>query len=190
VILAPWGETIVDADCFLSGGVCEATFGPQNVPYRVAGMQQAVDVMRRAGYRGVIAIPGIDYANNLTQWLSHRPRDPLNQLIAEAHVYGGNTCGSVECFQRTFEPITRRVPMIFGELGEAVDEKTCGSRSVSQFIDWADEHDVGYLTWTWDTWRNCSALISDYSGTPFSSYGEWVRQRYTITRSEARRIPR
>ena len=57
VILAPWGETIVDANCFLNGGVCEATFGPQNVPYRVAGMQQAVDVMRRAGYRRVSQFP-------------------------------------------------------------------------------------------------------------------------------------
>jgi len=25
VILAPWGETVVDANCFLNGGVCEAT---------------------------------------------------------------------------------------------------------------------------------------------------------------------
>ena len=190
VILAPWGETIVDADCFLNGGVCEATFGPHNVPYRIAGMQQAVDVMRRAGYRGVIAIPGIDYANDLTEWLSHRPRDPLNQLVAEAHVYGFNTCGSVDCFQRTLDPVARRVPMIFGELGDLSDGTTCGSRYISQFVDWADEHDVGYFSWTWDTWRNCSALISDYSGTPFSAYGKWVKRRYAATRSAARPIPR
>ncbi|HZU59790.1 MAG TPA: hypothetical protein VE983_02425, partial [Solirubrobacteraceae bacterium] len=49
VILAPWGETIVDARCFLQGGICQATFGPHNVRYRVAGMQQAVNVMRGAG---------------------------------------------------------------------------------------------------------------------------------------------
>jgi hypothetical protein len=190
VILAPWGETIVDANCFLYGGVCQATFGPDNRQYQVAGMQQAVDVMRRAGYRGVIAIPGIDYANDLREWLSHRPRDPLNQLVAEAHVYAKNTCGTVDCFQRTFEPITRRVPMIFGELGDAVDETTCGSSSISQFVDWADKHAVGYFTWTWDTWRNCSALISDYSGKPFSAYGEWVKRRYAATRSAARLIPK
>jgi endoglucanase len=28
VVLAPWGETIVDANCFLRGGTCEATYGP------------------------------------------------------------------------------------------------------------------------------------------------------------------
>jgi len=190
VILAPWGETIVNADCFLKGGVCEATFGPNNRQYRVAGMQQAVDVMRRAGYRGVIAIPGVNYANDLTGWLSHRPRDPLNQLIAEAHVYAKNTCGGAWCFQRTLQPIARRVPMIFGELGDAVDETACGSRYISGFANWADTHDVGYFAWTWNTWHNCSALISDFSGTPFSAYGGWVKRHYAATRSAARPIPR
>ena len=49
VILAPWGETTVNANCFLKGG-CEATYSPANtrygVRYQVAGMQQAVTVMR------------------------------------------------------------------------------------------------------------------------------------------------
>ena len=59
VILAPWGETTVAANCFLNGG-CEATYGPTNARYKVAGIQQAVTVMRRSGYGGIIAIPGID----------------------------------------------------------------------------------------------------------------------------------
>jgi hypothetical protein len=41
---------------------------------------------------GVIVIPGIDYANDVSKCLSHEPRDPLHQLVAEAHVYGKNTC--------------------------------------------------------------------------------------------------
>ena len=49
VILAPWGETVVDPGCFQHGGVCEATYGRSNKPYRVAGMQQAVNVMRASG---------------------------------------------------------------------------------------------------------------------------------------------
>lgn len=88
VILAPWGETIVDAGCFLKGGICEATYGPKNTQYRVAGTQQAITVMRHAGYHGIIAIPGVAYANDLSEWLSHMPHDPRHQLIAEAHVYG------------------------------------------------------------------------------------------------------
>jgi endoglucanase len=178
VVLAPWGETVVNADCFLKGGVCEATYGPSNTRYRIAGMQQAVTAMRKAGSRGVIAIPGVNYANDLSKWLSHIPRDPYRQLIAEAHVYGKNTCSSRSCFDATLAPVARRVPLLFGETGETYDGSSCGSSNISRFLSWADAHRVGYLAWTWDTWGNCSALIKDYDGTPNSVYGAWVKAHY------------
>jgi endoglucanase len=178
VVLAPWGETVVNADCFLKGGVCEATFGPNNTPYETAGMQQAVGVFRKAGYRGVIAIPGVNYANDLSKWLSHKPVDPRHQLIAEAHVYGKNICDTTSCFDETLAPVAKRVPLIFGETGQTYDASDCGSSNISRFLDWADAHRVGYETWAWDTWGNCSALISDYDGTPRSDYGSWVRAHY------------
>ena len=182
VILAPWGETIVDANCFLRGGVCEATYGTNSTPYATAGMQQAVTVMRGAGYRGVIAIPGIDYANNLSQWLSHKPRDPRRQLIAEAHVYGKNTCSSVSCFNRTLLPVARKVPVILGETGESYDDSDCGSSAISTFMGWADAHGVGYEAWAWDTWGTCGSLISSYAGTPRGAYGTWVKTHYASLR--------
>jgi Cellulase (glycosyl hydrolase family 5) len=175
VILAPWGETIVNPTCFLRGGTCEATYGPSNTPYRTAGMQQAVTLMRRAGYRGVIAIPGVDYANDLSHWLSRRPRDPLNQLVAEAHVYGNNGCASNGCLNRTIAPVARRVPVIFGETGESYDDSDCGSTRMRRLLRWADAHRVGYMAWTWATWGTCSALISSYSGAPLHPYGAFVR---------------
>ena len=182
VILAPWGETIVDANCFLRGGVCEATYGSSNTPYATAGMQQAVTVMRRAGYTGVIAIPGVNYANDLTQWLSHMPRDPRNQLIAEAHIYGKNTCSSASCFNRTLLPVAKKVPLIFGETGESYDDSDCGSSQISNFMNWADQHGVGYEAWTWDTWGTCGSLISSFNGTPANAYGAWVKSHYSTLR--------
>ena len=178
VILAPWGETVVDANCFLRGGVCQATYGPKNKPYRTAGMQQAVNRMRRAGYKGVIAIPGVNYANDLSQWLSHKPNDPRGQLIAEAHVYGKNTCSANSCLERTIAPVARRVPVLFGETGPSYDDSECGSNTISRLMQWADAHDVGYEAWTWDTWDTCSSLISDFAGTPRDAYGTWVRSHY------------
>ena len=175
VLLAPWGETVVDARCFLHGGACEATYGRTNTRYRTAGMQQAVNVMRRAGYRGPIAIPGIDYANDLRPWLSHEPRDPRRQLVAEAHVYGKNTCSDVSCLDATMAPVAARVPLIFGETGETYDASSCGSTNISTFMSWADAHGVGYAAWTWDTWGTCEALISNYNGTPAHAYGAAVR---------------
>ena len=178
VILAPWGETIVDATCFENGGVCEATYGPSNTPYATAGMQQAVTVMRGAGYGGPIAIPCIDYANDCTQWLTHRPADPLNRLVAEAHVYGKNVCSTVTCFATQMLPVAQAVPMVWGEAGESYDGSDCGSSVAAVTFPWAIAHTAGLEAWTWDTWGNCDALISNYSGTPYSGYGQWVQSYY------------
>ena len=40
VILAPWGETVVGADCFLRGGACGAAFGPARIPYGPASRRR------------------------------------------------------------------------------------------------------------------------------------------------------
>lgn len=178
VILAPWGETDVNADCFLQGGVCEATYGPSNTPYQTAGMQQAVDLMRAAGYAGVISIPGVSLANDLSQWLSHEPKDPLGELIAEAHVYGKNTCDTTACFDSTMAPVAAAVPLVFGETGETYDGSDCGATYITTFLTWADAHDVGYEAWTWDTWGGCGVLISDYTGTPANAWATYVKSHY------------
>ncbi len=178
VLLAPWGEPVVSPHCLLHGGFCPSTHGPTKRNYRTAGMQQAVSVMRAAGYRGPIAIPGVNYANNMAHWFSSEPRDPLHQLVAEAHVYGKNACSSVSCFDKTMIPVLHRVPLIFGETGETWDASDCGSTNISTFLNWADAHGVGYATWTWDTWGTCGALISTYSGDPANEYGAFVKQYY------------
>lgn len=170
VILAPWGEPTVGADCFLRGGDCG--------PYRVAGMQQAVTIIRQAGFRGPLAIPGIDYANDLSQWLAHEPRDPLHQLVAEAHVYGKNACDTVACFDRTIAPVARRVPVLFAEVGESWDDSDCGSAAIARIVGWAEAHAAGEAAWTWDTWGTCGSLIRSYDGTPANAYGAWVRGLY------------
>lgn len=194
VILAPWGEPTVGWTCFMRTGCDnEATFGGSF--YRTASMQQAVDRMRGAGYKGVIAIPCINYANACgalpdgslyrgSTWLMSRPTDPAGQLIAEAHVYGKNSCDTTACFDSSMAPITKVVPLIFGETGETYDASDCGSHHISTFMDWADQHGVGYETWTWDTSGNCGALIRNYKGTPYSGYGKSV-QRHYAARSNA-----
>jgi endoglucanase len=177
VILAPWGETLVDSRCLLRGG-CEATYGHNHTPYRVAGMQQAVDVMRAAGYRGVISIPGTHYSNDLTGWLAHEPRDPLHELIAEAHVYGNDACSSVSCLNRTMAPVAQRVPLILGEFGETHEGSSCGYANTSRILHWATAHRVGYAAWQWATWPTCFALITSYDGRPAHAYGRFVKSWY------------
>jgi hypothetical protein len=193
VILAPWGETTVGWTCFMKKGCDdEATYGPSGAYYLTAPMQQAVNRMRKAGYKGVISIPCIDYANacgkingsnyNGSTWLKSRPRDPRKQLIAEAHVYGKNLCDTTACFDSSMKPITKAVPMIFGETGETYDASDCYPNYIPTFMDWADAHGVGYEAWTWDAWGGslvCGVLISDYGGTPANQWASWVQQHYT-----------
>lgn len=189
VILAPWGETTVGWKCFMKKGCDnEATYGPSNAYYQTAAMQQAVNVMRAAGYDGVISIPCIDYANACgkidgakydgSTWLQSRPHDPQGQSIAEAHVYGKNLCDTVACFDSSMRPITKKVPLIFGETGETYDGSDCGSSYISTFMKWADRHGVGYEAWTWDTWGGCGVLISNYDGTPANTWAKWVMRHY------------
>jgi|SRR5579872_899435 len=190
VILAPWGETTVGWRCFMRTGCDdEASYGPRDAFYRTASMQQAVDVMRKAGFHGVISIPCIDYANACgempdgtyydgSSWLRSRPHDPDHQLVAEAHVYGKNLCDTVACLDSSMAPVAKVAPLIFGETGETYDASDCGSAYISTFMNWADRHGVGYEAWTWNTWGNCGVLIKSYDGAPYSGFGSWVRTHY------------
>ena len=179
VLLGPWGEPVVTPACLLHGGSpCPRPNGTATLRYRTAGMQQAVNVMRAAGYRGPIAIPGVNYANDVSHWLAFEPHDPRHQLVAETHVYGKNACSSTTCFNQTMAPVAHKVPLIFGETGETYDASSCGSTNIETFLDWADGHGVGYAAWTWDTWGNCHALISDYGGAPANAYGAFVKDYY------------
>jgi hypothetical protein len=149
--------------CWLNGG------SSCSLGFAVAGMQSLVNAVRSTGATNVIAVPGIDYANNLTGWLANRPSDPAGQLIAEAHVYGGNTCQDVSCWNSQLAPVAAQVPLHTGELGGNYQGTDCSGAFTQSFVNWADPLGVSYQLWTWNTWGNCSAMISDYTGTPYGN---------------------
>jgi len=76
-----------------------------------------VDVVA-ASYR-VVPGAGIDWANNLSQWLAYKPYDPSGQLMAEAHVYGKNSCSSTSCFDANYAPVAAQVQAIQAGLAAA-----------------------------------------------------------------------
>ncbi len=193
VILAPWGETITGWTCFMQTGCNnQATYGPDNAGYETAPMSQAVSDMRGAGYKGPLAIPCIDYANqcanyNGSSWLQSHPADSLNpaQLAAEVHVYGKNACDTDSCFNTNYLPILNAgYPMIAGETGETYDGSDCPSTSyINDFLHYDDAHGIGYEVWTWDTWGGCStlSLISNYDGTAEAPVGTLVQSYLQTT---------
>jgi endoglucanase len=158
---------------------CWKNGGPScSVGYAALGMQGALDAIRATGATNPVTASGIDWANNLQQWLAYRPTDPAGQLMAEQHVYGGNTCFTPSCLDQYTGPVAQSVPVVFGEYGETYDGSSCGTTNTANTLNWADAHGVGYEAWTWDTWGDCSSLISDFDGTPANGYGTFVRSHY------------
>jgi hypothetical protein len=157
-------DTAAAWTCWRDGGTCPGA------GYSAAGMQSLVTAVRSTGAQNVIMLGGVEYANALSGWLSHRPSDPAAQLAASFHDYEFNTCADAGCWNTVIAPLAAQVPVITGEIGE--DDG--GASFINTYMAWADAHGIGYLAWVWDTW-GCGAgqiaLISDYAGTPCPQYG-------------------
>jgi endoglucanase len=153
--------------CWLHGGRCAG------IGYRVAGMQTLVRQIRSTGSRNVIMLGGLEYANDLSQWLSHEPIDPDHNLVASWHSYKKNACSTRSCWVTQIAPVIARVPVIAGEIGEG----DCADTYIVPLMRWLDSKSTGYLAWAWNADFDCSAgpsLITSYSGTP-TPYGEGYR---------------
>jgi hypothetical protein len=164
------GDATSGWKCWRDGGTCTG------IGYEVAGFQSLVDVVRATGATNVIMIGGLAYSNDVSQWLQYKPKDPLNNIAAFAHVYNFNTCNNAACWDSTFGTVAAQVPFAITEIGE----NDCGHSFIDGLMDWADGKGVGYLGWTWNTW-NCStgpALVSDYNGTA-TPFGEGLKARLT-----------
>jgi endoglucanase len=143
--------------------------------FTATGMQALVSAIRATGATQPIMIGGLAYANDLTGWLAHEPTDADHQLAASVHVYNGNVCGSVACWNAQLAPVANRVPLVTGEF----DESDCSTAFDNSYMDWADAHGVSYLAWGWIVLGSqpCSSLylITNYNGTPASPNGVAVR---------------
>ena len=167
----PWPDNQQDSaaawTCWRDGGTCAG------VAFETAGMQTLVNAVRATGASNVIVLGGVSYSNALSQWLTYRPNDPLNDLAAAWHVYNFNVCSSVACYDATVGPAAGAVPVIASEIG--VDN--CDSSFLNTLLSWLDARQISYAAWTWNTWgAACSSLslVSDYTGTA-TPYGELYR---------------
>jgi endoglucanase len=149
--------------------------------YRIAGMQELVNTIRATGATQPVMAGGLDFANDLSQWVAHKPFDPLNQEAASFHNYMGKECDNVGCWNSEIAPVAANVPVVTGEFAQEV----CAPNNFdSEYMEWADAHGVSYLAWAWIVLspdeiasEGCSAytLISDYGYTPAAPNGTAVR---------------
>lgn len=159
--------------------------GIKTAPYRVAGLQTLVNAIRAAGATQPVLTGGLDYANDLSQWATHAPDDPLNQEAASFHNYQGKSCDNVTCWNSSIAAVAANVPVVTGEFDEDnFDNPSCDNRTPSAFdtdyMNWADQHGVSYLAWGWEVLsaqeisdQGCNAyyLREDYDGTPAAPNG-------------------
>jgi hypothetical protein len=150
--------------CLRDGGTCTG------ISYQVAGMQTLVNAVRATGATNVIMTGGLTWTNDLSQWLTYKPTDTTGNLIASWHSYNFNGCVATSCWDSTVGAVAAKVPVQAGEIGQ----NTCAHDYTDQVMGWADANGVGYTAWTWNPW-GCSqgnVLITDWNGTPTSTYGE------------------
>jgi hypothetical protein len=164
------GATEAEAwPCWLRGGSFCTGIG-----YRVAGMQSLVTAIRSAGARNVIMLAGLQYANDLSGWLTHAPRDPDHNLAASWHYYPWNACSGPLCWNRQVAPVIARVPVVVGEMGET----NCADNFINPLMRWLDVRSTSYLAWAWNAAWACTdpgpSLISSWAGAP-TPYGTGYR---------------
>jgi endoglucanase len=171
----------VSWDCWENGGCAVSVVkdgdAPNDTIYDAVGMQTLVSAIRATGARQPIMLGGLAYANDLSQWLTHEPTDPLGQLAASFHVYQGEVCDNQACWDSQVAPVAAQVPVVTGEFDQDVG---AASTFDVDYMNWADAHGVGYLAWGWwvlspqeiaDAGNNAYYLVSDASGTPAAPNG-------------------
>lgn len=172
----PTDELVFDLTwpCWRDGG-CEApveddqTATAGRVTFQVQGMAAVVAAIRDAGADQPVLLGGLDYANDLSQWLEFAPDD--DQLVAAFHSYDFKACSTPACWDSVLAPLSDSVPVLTSELG-ATDPL---GGYVGEFLTWADDHDIGALFWVWaDDPNDPMSLVTDETGVP-SAYGSLAR---------------
>ncbi|NRQ48282.1 glycoside hydrolase family 5 protein [Aeromicrobium stalagmiti] len=138
--------------------------------YPVQGMAAVVSAIRGEDAEQPIMLAGLDYANDLSQWLDHRPDD--DQLVASFHNYNFQRCKDEACWAAEIAPVADEVPLLTGEIGQ--DDP--GLPHLADYMAWADERGIGYLAWVWwDHADDPMALITGPAGEPTTPYGSTFR---------------
>ena len=161
--------------------------------WAVASYQDMLNAVRATGASNVVLIGGLQYAQDLSGWLQHRPTDPLQQMAAVWHPYPTFEAkwGSALYAQPNKAPAifcdVKRIlaagfPVIATETGDRNIAGTQGAPLVTNITAFADQHGIGVLGWGWNVWGEPDhVLIKDVDGTPTDGYGQvfhdWLRSK-------------
>jgi hypothetical protein len=148
--------------------------------YAAAGTQELLTAVRNTGATNLVLVAGVTYTGHLSQWLTYKPFDPLNNLAASVHIYPpGSQCSDEPCWNAELAPVAAQYPVIAGEIGQ----DSCAIDRINPVINWLEGKGQHYLAWAW--WEEpCASgnptygLITNFStGAPTSGYGSGYRDR-------------
>jgi endoglucanase len=140
------------------------------VGYTVVGMQAMLTAVRNAGADNLVVLGGLEYSNDLSQWLTYEPTDPARNLAVSWHVYSNSNYTSNHTLSADAAPVLAKVPIVATEIGDGKNPPACNGTFITEVMDYLDAPGNGvpaqsYLAWSWST-DNMPSLISDYTGTP------------------------
>jgi endoglucanase len=151
--------------CWRDGGTCSG------MSYAAAGMQSMLTAVRNAGANNLVLLGGIEYANDLSQWLAYKPADPANNFAASWHVYPNSNYTSSHTLMMDAMGVAGMVPIVATEIGGVLSGCTATSGTDDgSFITMAMSYLDGlsppqsYVAWSWST-DDTPVLISNLNGT-------------------------
>jgi hypothetical protein len=151
--------------------------------YAAAGMQELLNAVRGTGATNLVLVAGVTYTGHLSQWMTYKPNDPLNNLAASVHIYpGGSQCSDLVCINAELGPLVQSYPLIAGEIGQS----SCAVNLINPVIDWLESKSQHFLAWQWingscdgsDAEGNFYGLITNHAtGAPTAGYGQGYKDR-------------
>lgn len=171
VIFEPYNEPFPDNnsdsdaawECWRNG--CMARQWNKNESYPSVGMQALVDAIRSTGSEHLILLGGVEYSNDLSQFLEHLPEDPLQNLGAAWHAYNFNSCVTPGCWGQEPGSVRAVMPVVATEIGQSDCQ---GTSFLKPLMTWLDDNQIGYLAWSWNTGSSaCTPRSQGSEGTPW-----------------------
>lgn len=170
-----------------SNNGCQGPNGSGNT-WNVQGVAQVVSAIRQAessytnGVSHVIIIAGLDYSNELDDWLTYIPTNlsSVTNIAAGVHIYYDLDCETASCWSSQEGGILAAgYPVVIDETGELTKKnggQGCTGTDTKSMVSWANAQSpqVGYWFWAFNKFScaNGPGLLS--SNTTFaaqSGYG-------------------
>ena len=145
--------------------------------FTVTGMATLVSAVRNAGAKQPLLLGGLNYANDLSQWLNNKPND--TQLVAAWHNYQGQGCSDTACWNTQITQVAKQVPVLMTETGYEPNNPGYFNTALT----WANQNGIGYLPWAW--WEQVDAGNTPYAlykGTNYTPTPEGTAFKQQLTK--------